>query len=75
MSTSNSIFLGFVVLLFITAGVSVVSANTLNVSSESGAGNYSSIQTALENARNGDKIWSIQGFIPKMWLLICQTFA
>jgi PGF-pre-PGF domain-containing protein len=56
MSTSNSIFLGFVVLLFITAGVSVVSANTLNVSPESGAGNYSSIQAALENARNGDKI-------------------
>jgi|GEM_PF-1639506 len=56
MRTGNSILSSLTVLLLITASVSVVSANTLCVSPEIGADNYTSIQEALEHARNGDKI-------------------
>ncbi|MGV8076478.1 MAG: NosD domain-containing protein [Methanosarcina sp.] len=59
MRTANSILSSLTVFLLITASVSVVSANTLCVSQEIGADNYTnytSIQEALEHARNGDKI-------------------
>ena len=56
MRTGNSLLSGLIVLLFITASVSVGSANTLYVSPETGADNYTSIQNALENAHDGDKI-------------------
>ena len=56
METGNSILTGLLVLLFITASVSVCSANTLCVSPESGADNYTSIEAALEQAHDGDKI-------------------
>ena len=56
METGNSILTGLFVLLFITASVSVCSANTLCVSPESGADNYTSIEAALEQAHDGDKI-------------------
>jgi nitrous oxidase accessory protein len=56
MKTDHTILSGFAVLFLITASVSVGSANTLYVSPESGAENYTSIQEALEHAHNGDKI-------------------
>jgi PGF-pre-PGF domain-containing protein len=56
MKTDHTILSGFAALFLITASVSVGSANTLYVSPETGAGNYTSIQEALEHAHNGDKI-------------------
>jgi len=51
MRTRNSFLSGLTVLLFITASVSVGSANTLYVSPETGADNYttSAIPVLTEN--------------------------
>ncbi len=56
MRIMNSILLSLTVFLLIAASVSVVSANTLCVSSEIREDNYTNIREALEHAHNGDKI-------------------